>query len=228
MLSWLGSPTQPFLEDQFQKDFLKLAGDDGYVLATNYREILAADYIKRFSRFSDQDAGVYRVISFEVKPANFGFNRAVYYDAPFNIALWQEGCGVIAILGFDLDGDGVWKQLNRFYAQNFPDAPDKECAIGFPGGSACWVLQIQGVPDKGQYLQRLRWEKMLLAVVIDWSRANGMRFVHVARAAVNRWYKTSRLGEEGQKRLHLRYDVTAERMGFQPSKFQCTLDLNEH
>lgn len=229
LLSWFGDSLQLSPEEKFKKDFIKSAGDGNFenIGVKNFQEIPAADYIKRFSRFSDQDASIYKIIFFEAKPDNFGFSRAVYYDAPLNIALWQEGYGVIAILGFNSDSEAVLRQFRRYHDNNFPEFECKSRVTIEPIKDACWVIQIQGVPDKIVPLQRLRWEKMLLAVAVDWARRNDFRFIHVARAIVNRWYKNTKLGEAGQKRLYLRYDVTAERMGFQPSKFQCTLDLQE-
>ena len=68
------------------------------------------------------------------------------------------------------------------------------------------VRQIQGVMGQQEALAPLRWEKMLLQIVVDWAREN-------AFAAV--WIRII-----GNRRL--RYRTTAKRLGF---KFSDALDL---
>lgn len=71
------------------------------------------------------------------------------------------------------------------------------------------VKQIQGVARKKGELAPLRWEKMLVQIVIDWAQSSGMREVHVITGRSHPWYISSRDAE-----MHLKYDVTARRMGF--------------
>jgi len=71
------------------------------------------------------------------------------------------------------------------------------------------VKQIQGVRGKQNELKFFRWEKMLLAIVIEWARANRFKRIDVLRAQDTEWFN------EGRKEaLYLKYDVTARRSGF--------------
>lgn len=70
------------------------------------------------------------------------------------------------------------------------------------------IRQIQGHPGRKKELQNLRWEKMLIVVVVDWAKQNRFKRVQIQRAKNNKYY----LGRE--KEFHLRYDVTAKRSGF--------------
>lgn len=66
------------------------------------------------------------------------------------------------------------------------------------------VKQIQGVKGEQTALWPLRWEKMLLQIVVDWARGNGFAAVKIE------FYETRRREEE----MYLRYKITAERLGF--------------
>lgn len=66
------------------------------------------------------------------------------------------------------------------------------------------VKQIQGVRGEQTALRPLRWEKMLLQIVVDWARGNGFAAVRIE------FYEGQRRKEE----MYLRYKMTAERLGF--------------
>ena len=63
---------------------------------------------------------------------------------------------------------------------------------------------------------------MLIQVVIDWARANKFKAVNILPAEQNVWYRR-RPGDnkdllDQNRRLYIRYDVTATRMGFKYNK----------
>lgn len=97
---------------------------------------------------------------------------------------------------------------------------DKAIAcIGFEQvGKTIKVVQIQGVSGKKRWLSKIRWEKMLLSILIDWAKANRYKRVEVIRAEESVWYprewQKNRYSNRLRKSMFLRYDVTARRMGF--------------
>ena len=80
-----------------------------------------------------------------------------------------------------------------------------------PEEGAIKIVQIQGVKGAQKFMKGLRWEKALVASVCRWAKEYGVPEVRIQPAAKNQW-KEIRDNEEGRGRL--RYDVTAERMGF--------------
>lgn len=74
------------------------------------------------------------------------------------------------------------------------------------------IVQIQGVKGKRQFLKPLRWEHLLVNIVVDWAKANGFKRVEIQRAEDNKWYQYAYA--ENQEKLKIRYNVTAERYGF--------------
>ena len=67
------------------------------------------------------------------------------------------------------------------------------------------VVQIQGVRGKQEELRLLRWDRMLLEMLITFARDSGFTEVRVQSSRENRWAKGKN---------HLRYDVLPKRMGF--------------
>ena len=89
------------------------------------------------------------------------------------------------------------------------------CNIGFnleKDSNSILVKQIQGVQTKQKELSPLRWEKMLLQITIDWAKQNKLKKISVIRSQDSGWYRES--NEERCKRMYMKYDVTARRMGF--------------
>lgn len=89
------------------------------------------------------------------------------------------------------------------------------CNIGFNLGednSSILVKQIQGIQGKHKELSSLRWEKILLQIVVDWARRNNLKKVSVIRSVDSDWHNSS--NKERCERMYIKYDVTARRMGF--------------
>ncbi len=60
-------------------------------------------------------------------------------------------------------------------------------------------------------LQLFHWERALVYLVLDWAYINRFPAVYLQPAEMNQWVKRGNLPLE---RAKMRYDVTAERMGF--------------
>jgi len=73
------------------------------------------------------------------------------------------------------------------------------------------IVQIQGVRGRRKDLKLLRWERLLVQLVVDWAKAKKLVRVEIQRAQDNRWQKQGAVSLEA---LKLRYNVTAERSGF--------------
>jgi len=109
--------------------------------------------------------------------------RAVYADAIYSFVLFKDK-DPICNIGFNLEDDN----------------------------DSILVKQIQGVYRKQKELSPLRWEKMLLQIVIDWAKQNKLKKVRVIRSEDSGWYRES--NKERCERMYMKYDVTARRMGF--------------
>lgn len=83
--------------------------------------------------------------------------------------------------------------------------------IGFSrADSGLFVKQIQGLKGCQDALSHLRWERLLLAVVIEYARSEGCQEVRVQSAEQNHWYS-----ETYAERFRMRYNTTARRSGLQ-------------
>jgi len=79
------------------------------------------------------------------------------------------------------------------------------------------IEQIQGpsnckedrASDRVAALGKIKWERLLVRIICEWARLNGLKRVEVISCVRSHWY---------QKFMHqsmfMRYDVTARRMGF--------------
>ncbi len=128
--------------------------------------------------------------------------------------------------------DGAGRLYSTIYSTIYTDAAynfalvrGKEpiCGIAFEAGettapASIFVKQIQGVPGKQGELRPFRWEKMLLQILINWAKQNGFERIDVVRAKNSGWWSSFRC--DRNKRLYMKYDVTAKRMGFKPGKFE--------
>lgn len=105
-----------------------------------------------------------------------------YHDADYTVVLRYSGSGpttTVAGIGFDVEDGTVF------------------------------VKQIQGVQGKHEWLRPIKWERMLLALVVEWATIQGYKEVLVQRAKHNVWSTV-----RDDKRGKMLYDVTAKRSGF--------------
>lgn len=91
------------------------------------------------------------------------------------------------------------------------------------------INQLQGVDlrsygqDNGRYfkfatarnlMSRYRWEKALVALIVDWAQSEQIHSVYLLPGSLNRYFHKSRIKPEFAESLYMHYDVTAKRMGF--------------
>lgn len=128
----------------------------------------------------------------------------VYFDTHFNFLLCRKN-EALACLGFEiLDAaeDEYSAVICPSNSQHVSDSFPKDILV---------IRQIQGVRGAEKYLRYLRWEKLLLQVIIDWAFGNGFEEIRVQAARLNRWLSSQ---EGARARFKMRYDVTPRRMGF--------------
>ncbi|MFH0892771.1 MAG: hypothetical protein V1867_08450 [Candidatus Falkowbacteria bacterium] len=70
------------------------------------------------------------------------------------------------------------------------------------------VVQLQGVLGKQEYLKGLRWERMLIRLLVGAASELGYEKIYVQPGKDNRWV------DKDIKAYKLRYDVSAKREGF--------------
>jgi hypothetical protein len=75
------------------------------------------------------------------------------------------------------------------------------------------VNQIQGTKGNARKLRVIKWERMLLQIVVDWATANSLSSVGVIIAEQNAWYRV-----QESKQMKMRYNITAKRCGFKFSE----------
>lgn len=88
------------------------------------------------------------------------------------------------------------------------------------------ILQLQGPADWSydsrvkyenakKVLGKLRWEKALVTMVLKWAESTAIPVVYLLPSSLNEYRTTVPNPKLNlNQRLHMRYDVTAERMGF--------------
>ena len=109
-------------------------------------------------------------------------NDQIFFDAHYSFILWtRKGSEEFAVASIAFD------------------------PFGFSG--IC-IRQIQGKQGYGKYLGSIKWERLLIAVVHRWARAQNIRNIHIISARLSDYYNYERHGS-----MYLRYDVTARRMG---------------
>lgn len=82
-------------------------------------------------------------------------------------------------------------------------------SIGFfIKGKRIIVNQIQGVRGSSELLRCLRWERLLLRLIIECAGSLGYRTVEVQPSRKNEWIRFDR-----KESFKLRYDITATREG---------------
>lgn len=95
--------------------------------------------------------------------------------------------------------------------------------IGFiTKGDCVRIVQIQGVRGEMEQLKPLRWERLLVELVVAVARTCGYRHVEIQCAEKNKYYN-----EYNAQTFKLRYNVTARRAGFvlEPQGFHYVLLL---
>lgn len=85
--------------------------------------------------------------------------------------------------------------------------------------NAIIIRQIQGARGKQGILQFFRWEKLLVNIILDWAKEKEYKKIRIIKANQSTWYKRENIiisyaQETHQKNMLLRYDKTAQRMGF--------------
>lgn len=99
------------------------------------------------------------------------------------------------------------------------------------------IVQIQGptrhtystkekYEDAKKVLGQLRWEKALVTLTLKWAEYMGIPAVYLLPSSLNKY----RIGpDDRNEKLHVRYDVTAKRLGFRPVEsglFKALIDLS--
>lgn len=144
-------------------------------------------YLMRFfkeGREERERCDAYSLYAYRSKKEGYGSVElhAIYVDAVFSFILFKDK-NPIANIGFNIEAD-----------------------------NSILVKQIQGVRGRQDELGFLRWEKMLLQIVMDWARRNKFKKISVIRSIDSKWHRD--YDKERRERMYLKYDVTARRMGF--------------
>ena len=158
-----------------------------------------ASYIERYSKIS-ASAHSYLIClgNHRSSPSFHFFRDATYFFVLFcKIPRKKKPCP-IAILAFDPSDDAVIvRQIQGGYTN-----------LSFSGYRKYLI----------DSLQILRWERLLIHIVFDWAHANKFKSVGVIRAQASSWYNSELLHGDSltahQRRMEMRYNVTAQRMGF--------------
>ena len=74
------------------------------------------------------------------------------------------------------------------------------------------INQIQGVRGRQEFLPP-KWERFLVSLVVECAKKMDFKRVEILPSQENEWYT-----EERAATLKIRYDVTAQRLGFKPDK----------
>lgn len=100
------------------------------------------------------------------------------------------------------------------------------------------IVQIQGAADWSydteekyedakRVLRKLKWERALVTMVLEWAEENGIPAVYLLPSSLNLYWGS----DERNKNLHMRYDVTAKRLGFQLQEnglFRALIDVSSN
>lgn len=122
--------------------------------------------------------------------------------------------------GFYLDASYAFCLTKRIKSFNRTSEVNLACIAFEPHDSGIMVRQIQGARDQASELNAFKWERMLLAIVVDWARKNGLEDVKVIKGTESAWC-TEKRGHQ----FFLRYDITARRSGFKPNGQHYVLKL---
>ncbi len=135
-----------------------------------------------------------------------------------NIADISDGYSLVLEFGFGrrLYGYIYRDAVNSLVLYN--GSPKEDAVLGFDAvGNSLSVVQLQARKGIGKENLPYKWEKILLEAGIDYARETGFKQIHVQRAKNNKWFckhESNSNESERNKRLEIRYDVTAKRRGF--------------
>lgn len=151
-----------------------------------------APYLRRFSKKGLKNvppASVYKIYCDQGFMRRPRFKR-IYHDTEYSFILTKaSSAGIrrdaeLACIGFDLTRSEL-------------------------GNVRIRITQIQGVRGREEGLRSIKWERMLAFLVLCWAKAQGFESVEIQPGKRNEWYRKVR-----DKPFHMRYDVTARRLGF--------------
>lgn len=182
-------------------------------------------FIARFLREKTTSLREYTIVRVARPRAGYGNSpeaaaadvQGIYFDAPYNFILCNEKRAV-AVIGFDAaDGDfSAIQEIRGVDALGKPTPKKKrsERDRAYPE-STLVVRQIQGTKGMKAALTLLRWEKLLLAVLVEWALTHGFEEIRVPCAETIFWYKAR--SDEIKTTFRIRYNATPLRMGFRLS-----------
>lgn len=167
-------------------------------------------YLKHFTKEGAKIPFCDAKLAFEYSPwpaysKTYHDNPNIYLDSFFNIFLTVSKSKrdnfyfPIALISFDIE-------------------EDRDTIV---------IWQIQGVRGATKFLKPVRWERMLVSIVVDWARMYNFKMVEIANVGELRFYPKrynggnmllDRWEEELAKRMEFRYSVTAKRLGFKFNK----------
>lgn len=140
-------------------------------------------------------------------PASFMLQRG-YRDNRFPNIYWDATYGIVLAYKHLVNGREEYREI---------------ACVGFEiDRSIIHIKQIQGARYRHEELSPLRWEKLLIKVVIEIAQRLGFITVEILPAERNDYYIPSDHELESrhiskkdwQQLLKLRYDVVAKRLGF--------------
>jgi hypothetical protein len=164
--------------------------------------------------------------TFQLKPVLGSCDRIVetegwgsfYMDSPRGFALGIREPAASRTLWIATTGISVGQELNFYDPVDRQSLKDK---MDFPYPFPI-ITQLQGPGKVDTYLGdalkreqanralgKYRWEKALIGIVLEWAQTQGIPAVYLLPANKNHW-----LLPEREESLHIRYNVSAERMGF--------------
>ena len=154
----------------------------------NYLERFLKKGFKKKKEFNKYDIHLFYSESGDEYGYGYPNYGAVYFDTRYNFVLLDDG--------------------------------EPICSIGFNRRiirrSVIFIKQIQGVRNKQEELSPLRWEKMLLQIVIDYAKQNKFKRIDVIRSVNHQDYFSD--NKKRSQRMYMKYDITARRMGFKLNK----------
>lgn len=140
-------------------------------------------------------------------------------------------------LEFNLDRGQIYglerdTRINLAWYRDFRDAESNlvssVCGYTVESEDTVRVRQLQGRSKVSEF-ERLPkgWEFILMGAYEIWARENNFRISQIQQAENNKWYQQDQPPQEGRNlRLRRRYDLTAERMGYQLQNGVWTKELD--
>ncbi len=187
---------------------------DGFWGGGKPLQISLEPYLRKFAK-ANTDVGSlsnYSIVMFRngLKYTPRDFDR-FYFDADYNLVLmapmpvgfWKEQRGV-ACVGFTAEKEMGTITIRQLQA--FDPEPLRNSHREFHRFTK-------------ELLEPIKWERMLVVILLDLVFGNGFRRVEMIRANESKWYGQPYCLKSHvcdiQGRMKMRYDVTARRMGFE-------------